>query len=152
MRWPWRFIFPACGLALFLIGTYQGFHFTRQVYRNHPARYFYWGTVRLDSDPLNRHPLPRTVTPCSGGEENCVEFEPDFIWVEPGLGEKAFILSALPAFAISSLSILVLRRFGISEVITFLVSMPPLIVAWFYALGWLLDRWRRKRACRQVAG
>lgn len=152
MRWRWRFIFPACGLALFLIGMYQGFHLTRRVSRNHPPRYIYWGTVRLDSDPLNRRPIPHAVRPCSSGEENCLEFEADYIWIEPGLVEKAFVLSALPAFAISSLNISVLRRFGVSEVTMFFISMPPLIVAWFYALGWLLDRWRRKHACRQVAG
>jgi hypothetical protein len=37
-----------------------------------------------------------------------------------------------------------LARVGISEVTSFMVSMPLLIFAWFYFVGWLLDRSSRR--------
>jgi hypothetical protein len=145
MRRRWSLILPLCGLALFFLGTYQGFRLNRRIYANRPTRYFYWASLRLDSDPLNRHPVPESVAPCKNGEENCVSWDPPYIWVEPGWGEKALILSALPAFAISAGIVRILARLGISEVPTFFVSMPLLVFAWFYLIGWLLDRWRHKR-------
>ena len=125
MRRRWSLVLPLCGLALFLLGTYQGFRFTRRVYGNRPTHYFYWASIRLDSDPLNRHPVPESVAPCKNGEENCGSWESPYVWVEPGWGAKAFMLSALPAFAISAGIVRILARWGISEVATFFVSMPP---------------------------
>jgi hypothetical protein len=49
------------------------------------------------------------------------------------------MLSALPAFVISAGIVGILARFGISEVTAFFVSMPLLIFAWFYLVGWLFD-------------
>ena len=144
MRRRWSLVLPLCGLALFLLGTYQGFRVNRRIYANRPTRYFYWASLRLDSDPLNRHPVPEVVAPCKNGEENCVSWDPPYILVEPGWGEKVLLLSALPAFAISAGIVRILARLGISEVPTFFVSMPLLVFAWFYPIGWLLDRWRHK--------
>jgi len=35
---------------------------------------------------------------------------------------------------------------GISQVSSFMFSMPVLILAWYYLIGWLLDRWISKRS------
>jgi len=51
------------------------------------------------------------------------------------------MLSALPAFAISVLIVSGLGHLGINENWSFLISLPPLIFAWFYFVSWLVDRW-----------
>jgi len=76
MRRRWSLVLPLCGLALFLQGSYQGFRFNRRIYANRLTRYFYWASLRLDPDPLNRHPVLESVAPCKNGEENCVSWDP----------------------------------------------------------------------------
>jgi high-affinity Fe2+/Pb2+ permease len=71
-----------------------------------------------------------------------------FIWVEPGWFAKSLMLSAFPAFVLGAVVVHGLGRLGISEVSSFMVLMPLLISAWFYFVGWLVDRWRFKRSER----
>jgi hypothetical protein len=52
---------------------------------------------------------------------------------------------ALPAFLVGTGVVHGLARLGVSEVISFMVSMPLLIFAWFYLVGWLVDRRLRRR-------
>jgi hypothetical protein len=33
-----------------------------------------------------------------------------------------------------------LGRLGISEILSFMIAMPLLIVAWYYFMGWMIDR------------
>ncbi len=66
-------------------------------------------------------------------------------WVDPGWLDKALLYSALPAFLVEGLLLALLGRLGVNQVITFFVSMPLLIAAWFYFVGWLVDRWRYKK-------
>ena len=148
MRKRWSIVLPLCGLALFLLGTYGSFRFRREAFGNSPTRYFYWSSIRLDSDPLNKHHYPYFL-PCKRGEENC--FQPQTISVEPGSVHILFKVVALPAFIVGIAITRGLARLGVSEVATFLVSMPLLILAWFCFIGSLIDRWRRKLASRQVA-
>jgi hypothetical protein len=35
---------------------------------------------------------------------------------------------------------------GINQVSSFMFLMPVLIGAWYYLIGWLLDRWISKRS------
>jgi hypothetical protein len=69
MRNGWRLILPVIGLILFAGETYQSVRTNRLEERN-PDRYFWWASIRLDSDPLNKH--PQVAIPCKNGEENCV--------------------------------------------------------------------------------
>jgi hypothetical protein len=55
------------------------------------------------------------------------------------------MLSALPAFLAGLGIVHGLARVGVSEVTSFMSSMPLLILAWLYFIGWLFDRWSRKR-------
>jgi hypothetical protein len=64
--------------------------------------------------------------------------------VVDGLLARALILSAIPAFFLGQLIAAELGRLGVSEVLTFMVLMPLLIVGWFYFLGRLIDSWGRK--------
>jgi hypothetical protein len=56
------------------------------------------------------------------------------------------MLSAMPAFVIGMLAVRGVGYTGISEVSSFMVLMPPLIFAWYYAVGWLVDRWMCRRS------
>ena len=146
VRRRWSIVLPLLALALFLLGAYDGLRITREIYRNGPARYLYWGSVRLDSDPHSRHAVPRTVGSAESMQEADFESQPGYILMEPGVIEKAFVLSALPAFAASAGLLALLTREGLSQVATFYVTTPLLIVCWFYFLGRLIDRWRERWA------
>jgi hypothetical protein len=58
---------------------------------------------------------------------------------------RAFILCAVPAFLIGLAITDILSNYGVNEFATFMLTMPPLVAAWFYFVGWLLDRARRIR-------
>src|SRR4030095_770894 len=118
----------------------------------HSSRYFWWGAVRLDSDHLNRHPLKKAMSQeCVAGRADCIKWDPEHTWIESGLMEKALVLSAIPAFLVCSAIVRGFARLGISEVTTFMVTMPVCITLWFYSIGWLLDRQSRKRRERLAA-
>jgi hypothetical protein len=67
------------------------------------------------------------------------------IWVDPGLLEEFLILSAFPAFVLGGLVVALLGKLGISEVSSFMLLIPILILAWYFFIGWLLDRRIRRR-------
>jgi hypothetical protein len=56
------------------------------------------------------------------------------------------MLSALPAFVVGTAVVRGLASLGVSEVWSFTIVMPLLILAWFYFIGWLIDRWVHKRS------
>ena len=152
MKMRWRLALPVFGLILFGGVTRNSLRLNREIQRI-PNRYFWWSSTRLDSDPLNRHPL--ATEPCKESAEKCVGWTPEFIWVDPGWFAKSLMLSAFPAFVFGGVIVRSLGRLGISEVSSFMVLMPLLISAWFYLVGWLVDRWRFKRFpanCRPSAG
>jgi hypothetical protein len=144
----WRPILCFWGLILFGTLIYGSIRVNRDMRHNHYSRYFWWGAVRLDSDPLNRH---SRVEPCEWKQEGDCGWDPGYIWVTPGLIQRALVLSALPAFLAAIAVVRVLARLGISELVSFMFTMPVLILAWFYTVGWLLDRWRYRRSLRQAS-
>jgi hypothetical protein len=101
----------------------------------------------MDRDPLKR----ARMRPCPENAGDCVEWDPEYIWVTPGLTQRALVLSALPAFIIGLAIVRGLGHLGVSEVATFMVVMPLCMGIWFYSVGWLLDRRRYKRRARIVA-
>jgi hypothetical protein len=70
--------------------------------------------------------------------------DPLEVWVEPGWLARFLMLSALPAFLVGLGIVHGLSRVGVSQVSSFMISMPLLILAWFYFVGWLLDRRTRR--------
>ncbi len=149
MRWRWRFGLCLWGMILLSLGSYLAIRINHEMRQGHPSRYFWWGGVRLDSDPLNKH--QRKLPSCEQGADDCSSWDPEYIWVTPGLAQKALVLSALPAFLASLGVVRGLARLGISELVSFMVTMPLFTFAWFYAVGGLLDRWRHKRSLRLAA-
>jgi len=102
--------------------------------------------ITLDSDPINRHPQ----VPCKNGAEDCGVWDLRSIWVDPGWLEMSYLLSALPALAAGRVIAVGLGRLGISEVSSFIVFTPLTIFAWYYFLGWLIDRRRKRKSARQT--
>ncbi|HET6175474.1 MAG TPA: hypothetical protein VFE61_00985 [Candidatus Sulfotelmatobacter sp.] len=139
MRVRWTLILPAFGLVLFGLLTYKSIQFMHG-FPNGGGRYFWWSGERLDSDPSGKRPQAPIKYSCEGGEENCLPFEPEYIWIDPGWLVRCLVLTALPAFLVGTGVVHGLARLGVSEVISFMVSMPLLIFAWFYLVGWLVDR------------
>jgi len=58
---------------------------------------------------------------------------------------ESLMLLALPAFVLGAISVSVLGHLGVNEVWSFMLLMPLFVFAWFYFVGWLVDRWVRKR-------
>ena len=138
------------GVTLFAALTYHAVRVNHENRRDHSIRYFWWGAARLDSDPMARDPLKRArVRPCPENAGDCAD--PEYIWITPGLMQRALVLSALPAFVIGLGIVRGLGHLGVSEVTTFMVVMPLCMGIWFYSVGWLLDRRRYKRRSRIVA-
>jgi hypothetical protein len=138
----WRIVLPVIGLLLFAGGSYESLRINREAQKT-PSRYFWWSSIRLDADPLDQR--SQVATPCKDAKGDCVGWDPVFRWVDPGLLAKSLMLSALPAFVIGILVVRGLGRMGVSEVSSFMASMPVLIVAWYYTVGLLIDRWTYKR-------
>lgn len=139
MRKLWRLIFCVWGITLFAALTYHSIRVNQQLDpAGHRGRYFWWGARRLDSDPLNRRTLNTTTGQCPFNDDNCKDWEPDYIWITPGLIERALVLSAIPAFLVDLVIVRGLAHLGVSEVLTFMVTMPICIMLWFYSVGYLI--------------
>ena len=148
MRMRWRPTLCLWGLVLFGLLTYASIRGNREMRHGRQGRYFWWGSVRLDSDPLGKH---STLGPCTQGQEGDCAWDPLYIWVDPGLLQVALTISALPAFLVGRVFVRGLARLGVSELASFMSMMPILILVWFYGVGWLLDRWRHKRSLHRTS-
>ncbi len=67
------------------------------------------------------------------------------MWVDPGVLANVLILSAFPALAIGIPLVRLLGRQGVNEISSFMILMPILVGGWYYAVGYLIDRWSYKR-------
>jgi hypothetical protein len=105
---------PYIGLCLFIALTHGSLRGNREI-QHSPSRYFWWTSIWLDSDPLNRH-SKSTTTPCKNGEGNCVNWELRAIWVDPSWLAKFLMRSALPAFVVGTAVVKGLAGLGVSEV------------------------------------
>ena len=147
MRRRWSLVLPLCGLLLFAIHTEHSLRMDREIHRV-ASRYFWWGSLRLDRDPLNRQARTSTASPCKDGGESCVSWDPEYMDVDPGWFEKSLMFTSIPAFIVGFILVGGLSRLGISQVLSFMLAMPPLIAGWLCFVGWVIDRWRHKRRVR----
>jgi len=72
------------------------------------------------------------------------------MWVDPGWFTRALMVSALPALLVSVSIASGLGRLGINQIWSFMISMPLLLSAWCYLLGWPVDRWAFKHIPKQT--
>jgi hypothetical protein len=136
-------VLPLFGLLLFGVGSYASYRFNQ---RHILHKYYWWSSIRLDRDPLNRH--PDVIRSRKSVDEDGVQWEPESIWVDPG-GLAVFLTaSAFPAFFLSKALAHAIGRLGVSEVTTFVISVPILMFAWYYFLSWsgfrIVGRLRRR--------
>lgn len=134
---------PVIGIILFSVVSYHSF----RAHRRLPSRYFWWSSIRLDSDPSNSRNWG--AIPFQESNENRWELQTK--WVDPGLLDQFLMLSALPALAVGGGAVRTLGRIGVSQVSSFMLMMPVLIGAWYYLIGWLLDRWTYRRLQPKIA-
>jgi len=131
-------------MTLFGLLTYGSFRMDSSNDPRHPNRYFWWGSVRLDSDPLTKR---RVEKPCVDSDEVCTfNFGNEYAWVDPGLMERALTFSAFPAFFLAISVAHGLAHLGVSELRSFIPAIFLGTLTWFYAVGRLLDRWRFRRS------
>ena len=140
----WRILLPAVGLLLFGSVSWLSFNVNREVHRRFSNRFFMWSIIRLDTNPLNQR--NRDVGTCKDGDENCVSWDLKNLWVTPGFLDGLFLLSALPAFVLGRAVVGLIGTLGVNELTSFMLLMPVLIFAWYYFLGWLLDRRIQRRS------
>jgi hypothetical protein len=122
MRMRWRLVLPSAGLFLFALLSLGALQ------RNHPP---------------GRNKLAST---CMDGGRSCSEWDLKSMTpiVDAGMLERILIPAAMPAFLLGRLMVRALSRIGVSEVYSFMISMPLLIAALFYVVGSLIDKWKRK--------
>jgi hypothetical protein len=138
-------VLPLLGLLLFGVWSYGSYRFNQHI---GIPKYYWWASIRLDRDPLNQHPA--AIPSCNPGDTDC--WEPTSVWVDPGSLAKVLMTSALPAFLLGRTLAHAIGQLGISEVTTFMISVPILMFAWYYFLSWLgfgiIARLRRRRRAR----
>jgi hypothetical protein len=137
----WRFLLPALALILFAVGTLDSLS-SKATLDKSPSRYFWWESVRLDPDPLNRH------TPPAGR----ISWDYESVWVHPGLLVGIFLVLSLPAFVTVGFIVSELGRFGVNEILSFMIAMPPALFAWYYLVGILIDRKRNRQVSLSPPG
>lgn len=135
MRIRFSLVLPAVGILLFAAVSLAAWR-NRE---NHVSKnYFWWSSIRLNSDPQNHRPMDQT--PCSATRDDCVGWDPETRWVHPG-GVAAFLIwTGLPAFAGGAVVLVLLSRPGLSQVWIFMISMPILLGLWYYFVGRMIDR------------
>ena len=138
MRVRLKIALPLIGLFIFGTATYHSLHTQRELDRT-PGKYFWWSSIRLDSDPANKR--GKNTNARKDVQDNFGTWELRDRWVYPSLVERFLMASALPAFIIAALTVSGLATLGVSEVSSFMLVMPVLIFAWYCFIGWLLDGW-----------
>jgi hypothetical protein len=134
----WRLILCLWGLTLFGMLTcgsmrVNSIRFNADMGKqHHHIRYFWWGSVRLDSDPLKKRPR---IEPCVAELDAECAGEPEYIWIDPGWIERALTIYAFPAFLLAIGVAHGLAHTGKSELLSFMVAMPLFTLAWFYSVG-----------------
>jgi hypothetical protein len=121
VRRRWRTVLPAVGLILFSWVSYNAWNANR-----HPrivsSRYFWWASLRLDTDPANSRGSKWDFSNDDGGWGHAD------VWIDPGWVARLLVLSALPVFLISAAAITGFGKIGISQLSSFLSLTPALIV------------------------
>jgi hypothetical protein len=147
MQTRWSMILPIIGLILFAAVSYRSMPFNEHE-QEVPRKYYWWSSLRLDSDPLNHN--PDLAAPCANEKQNCSNGEFPNMKIGPLWLDRFLIISALPAFLAGAVIVVLLSKLGLDEVRTFMVSMPILLFAWYYFAGWLIEWWSARR--RQAKG
>jgi|HubBroStandDraft_4_1064222.scaffolds.fasta_scaffold22476_3 hypothetical protein len=64
----------------------------------------------------------------------------------PARLERIVAFCASPTFFIGLFTTAVPGKYGMKQIVSFMISMPLLIFGWFYFVGRIVDRWSYKRS------
>jgi hypothetical protein len=145
MQLRWSSILPLMGLILFAIVSYRSM--PANVHEQEvPRKYYWWSSLRLDSDPLNKN--PQLSASCGDEKQSCSNGVTPNVKITPSWLDRLLIISALPAFLAGAALMILLSKLGLDEVLTFMVCMPILLLAWYYLVGWLIE-WQVSKHTQQ---
>jgi hypothetical protein len=136
MRVRWKLVLPILAIIAFGVESVASFRVNQHLATTR-GKYYWWSSIRLDTDPLNKHPEAHAW--CKPGQENCQE-QFTFVWIDSSYATRLLEVLALPAFALGGVLVGGLAKFGINEVWSFMALVPFLVVTWFYLVGWLVER------------
>jgi hypothetical protein len=133
MGMRWKFALPVVALIVFAGISWDSYRNPREG-KAAVERYFYVGSViRLDS-----HPRPeRPPDPCDETKGPCVTWDMSEagLWHHPGMLQRILAFCSLPALFIGLFITAVLGKYGMNQLLVYMISMPPLIFGWFYFIG-----------------
>src|SRR5258705_13802683 len=129
MQPRWSVILPMVGLILFAAVSYRSMPVNHHE-QEAPRKYYWWSSLRLDSDPLNEN--PQLAAPCAIEKQNCSNGEFPNIKIVPSWLDRLLIISSLPAFLAGGAFVVVLRKAGPDEGLTFITSLPILFFVCVY--------------------
>lgn len=133
MRILWQLILPGLALVIFGAVSLRYFQINRQ-FGPPQNRYFFWGGLLLDSAPPAQW-RPKLAQVCDGPN----------VWSDPSFLTRGLVLTGFPAFVVGMPLIHLAGHFGVSELSSFFVLTPILLLGWFYLIGRIVDRLVRKR-------
>ena len=136
----WRFVLPIAGLILFELVSWQSF--SRQRESAHRGKYFWWSSIRLDTDPASKR--FRTPPPCKVSDESSC-FDLIYLWRSQDWPAVLLMVTAFPVFYAGIYLARFVGYLEVSEVTTFMSAMPLLLLSWYYLLGWWIDRRQARR-------
>jgi hypothetical protein len=142
----WQIALPLAGLLVFGLVSRREFQIHRELPPRFPhAKYFFWAATRLDTDPQNR--IPHQESKGCNSQENCVTWD---LSQRRGTGllPALLALTAIPVFLIDWPIRSSLGHFGVSELTTFMWSMPILLALWYYIVGRWFDNRRNRKSQR----
>src|SRR5262252_10981400 len=112
MRIRFSAFLPIAGLLLFAAVTYRSME-VNQRGPDGPHKYYWWSSLRLDTDPLNKN--PKFTKPCKDGPGKCPEWTPAPEDIVPGRLERVLTASGFPAILAATGLVIELSKHGIDE-------------------------------------
>src|SRR5260370_41782616 len=94
MQLRWSVILPMVGLILFAAVSYRSMPVNHHE-QEAPRKYYWWSSLRLDSDPLNEN--PQLAAPCATEKQNCSNGEFPNIKIVPSWLDRLFFTSGQSA-------------------------------------------------------
>jgi hypothetical protein len=144
-------ILPFIGLLVFAGQSFQSFRQQQNALKRGNTC-FCWSNTPLDEKPFDtRYEVFGRSNLTSCGYLRELEAQTDLGCGQPSLPARLLMLTELPAFLMSLGIVKSLAKLGVSEVMSFIVTMPPLIFAWYYFLSWMVARLTRRREDPELA-
>jgi hypothetical protein len=135
MKRRWSIIVPVLGMLLYGVLAYTSVRQNREL---RTRRVFYFGAL-----PLER--AVKKVSPPTPTGDEVVGWDPESIWIDPGLLHKLVIITGFPAYVATLIGMNALVAAGVSQMWSFFLIFSPSLIGWYYFVGWWMDRKRHRK-------